>query len=396
LSVRRWLAILVITFIIGAILHNPMLVALATSLGVVIILTDFWQRHSLDGVTYVRKFYYTRAFPGESIVVSLEVENRKLLPLSYLRTADSWPKAVGPQDPELLSPSHLVDHGILTHIFSLRWNGKVRRSYPLVFTRRGVYKVGPVTLTSGDLFGLHERILDLDECTNLTVFPALIPQDPLVLRAEGPFGDARARRPLFEDPNRPQGVREYHPEDTFRRVHWPATAHTGQLQVKVFQPTTSMVMELCLNVSTYARYWEGVYPQLLEHLVSLCATLATQGIQAGYRVGLISNGCLANSDQPFRVPPGRRPKQLAHLLTALAGVTPIAIGSFDNFLIRESPAIPYGATLVVITAIMSPGLAESILRLKRHERRITLVSLAREAPPLLPGVTILHAPFTLS
>lgn len=370
-----------------------MLIAFSTSLIVVVLLTDWWQRHSMDRVVYRRKFFYTRSFPGEHVQFSLEVENRKLLPLSYLRASDSWPKAVAPEDDEILSPSHLADHGFLTHVFSLRWNGRVRRQYDLVFRKRGIYHIGPVTLTSGDLFGLHERILNVDQIDTVTVFPALIPQNPLPPRAEGPFGDSRTRKPLFQDPNRIQAIREYHPEDHFRKVHWPATAHTGRLQVKVFEPTTSQVVMLCLNVSTSSRYWEGVYPQLLEHLISLTATLATQGIQIGYRVGMISNGCLANSDQPFRIPPGRLPKQLAALLTSLAGVTPISIGSFENFLLREAPQIPYGATLVIVTAITTPELAESIMRLKRHERRITLVSVAQDVPPHLPGVTTRHTPF---
>ena len=372
-----------------------MLVVFATTLTVVVLITDGWQRHSLDRVVYRRKFYYTRAFPGEKVELSLDIENRKWLPLSWLRASDSWPKAVGPDDLEILSPSHLVDHGYLTHIFSLRWYGKVRRSYTLAFRKRGMYSIGPLMLSSGDLFGIHARLSDLNLIDQVTVYPALLPAEQLRLAAEGPFGEAKARRRLFEDPNRPVGVRDYHPEDSFRRVHWPATAHTGQLQVKLLQPTTSMVLMLCLNVSTSARYWEGVYPDLLEQLISVTATLASLGIQAGYRVGLISNGCLTNSDQPFRIPPGRLPRQLATLLTALAGVTSISMGSFENFLLREAPRVPYGATLVVISATTTPELAETLLRLKRHERQITLLSLAEEQPPYMPGITTVHRPYPI-
>lgn len=395
MTIRRWLSILAIAFMLGAILQNSMLVVFATTLTVVVLITDGWQRHSLDRVAYRRKFYYKRAFPGEKVDLSLEIENRKWLPLSWLRASDSWPKAVGPDDLEILSPSHLVDHGYLTHIFSLRWYGKVRRSYTLAFRKRGMYSIGPLMLSSGDLFGIHVRLSDLNLIDQVTVYPALLPAEQLRLTAEGPFGEAKARRKLFEDPNRPIGVRDYHPEDSFRRVHWPATAHTGQLQVKLLQPTTSMVLMLCLNVSTSARYWEGVYPELLEQLISVTATLASVGIQAGYRVGLISNGCLTNSDQPFRIPPGRLPRQLATLLTALAGVTSISMGSFENFLLREAPRVPYGATLVVISATTTPELAETLLRLKRHERQITLLSLAEDQPPYLPGITTVHRPYPI-
>lgn len=207
------------------------------------------------------------------------------------------------------------------------------------------------------------------------------------------MGDRRSRRRLFEDPNRPMGVREYHPEDSFRRVHWPATARTGELQVKVFQPTSGQVMVVCLNVSTFERTWEGVHPPMLEYLVSMSATMCTKGIENGYRVGLIANGCIAKSDQPFRIPPGRSPRQLATLLSALAGVNPVVTAPFERFLVREVPRVPYGATLLVISAVTNSTLAETLLKLKRHERRITLLSLAKHSPEPIPGIQILHMPF---
>ena len=380
-------------FYLGLVLRSPFLVALSTTLVVVLSLAYWWQKYSLNGVIYRRRFHYTRAFPGEVFPVKLEIENRKLLPLTWLRIQDNWPEAVAPEDETILTPSHISDEGRLVHVMSLRWYERTRREYNLLFRKRGVYKIGPVRLASGDIFGIYEQTGDLNLVDELTVFPSLASIDKLDLPPENPFGDRRSRRRLFEDPNRPMGVREYHPEDSFRRVHWPATARTSQLQVKVFQPTSARVMVLCLNVSTYYRYWEGVYPALLERLLSVAATLVSEGVQDGYRVGLISNGCLANSDQPFRIPPGRSPQQLAHLLQALAGVTPVAVAPFEQFLLKEIPRVPYGSTLLIVTAVASPELAETLLRLKKHERQLTLLSLAKQSPPNLPGVHSIHLPF---
>lgn len=393
MSIKRWLPIIALFFYFGLVLRSPFLLALSITVVIVLALAHWWQKSSLIGVEYRRRFHYTRAFPGEVYPVWLEIENRKILPLTWLRVQDSWPKAVAPEDENVLSPSHISGEGLLVHVMSLRWYERTRRNYNLLFRKRGVYKIGPVRLASGDIFGMYEQSGDLDLVEVLTVFPTLAPLHTLDLPPENPFGDQRSRRRLFEDPNRPMGVREYHPEDSFRRVHWPATARTCQLQVKVFQPTSAQVMVLCLNVSTYHRYWEGVYPALLERLLSVAATLVSQGVQDGYRVGLISNGCLANSDQPFRIPPGRSPQQLTFLLQALAGVTPVVVAPFEQFLLREVPRVPYGATLLIVTAVTSPELAENLLRLKKHERQLTLLSLAQEPPPRLPGVRSIHLPF---
>jgi hypothetical protein len=55
--------------------------------------------------------------------------------------------------------------------------------------------------------------------------------------------------------------------------------------------------------------------------------------------------------------------------------------------------VQYGATLIVLTAVTTPELATTLIQLKQHERHITLYSVAEEAPPVIPGIQIIHQPF---
>lgn len=390
---RHWLPILVLFFILGLILHLPGLISFSAMLITVIALAIWWRNHSLDHVIYRRRPRYHRGFPGEQIPMRLEVENRKLLPVSWLRIQDLIPKAIAPQEEDSFAPSHIPDKGFLTNLYSLRWYERSHRNFTLLLHKRGMYPVGPALLQSGDLFGLYETRAEHPSIDLFIVFPQLLPFQSLGLPAEDPFGDRRARRRLYEDPTQPIGVRDYHPEDSFRRVHWSATAHTGRLQAKVYQPTPANVLIVCLNAATYEHHWEGVQPQLFEHLISLAATLVYQGIQDGYRVGLISNGCLAHADQPFRVPPGRSPNQLAKLLQTLAAATPLVTAPFERFLIKEVPRLPYGATLIILSSVTTPAIWETLWQLKHHGRYITLLSLAKEPPPDIPGIRLFHLPF---
>jgi uncharacterized protein (DUF58 family) len=353
----------------------------------------WWKRHALDQIVYQRKFVYLRGYPRETLPLLVEIENRKFLPLPWVRVLDDVPNAIGPEDESLLRPTHVSDMGVLVSLFSLRWYERDRRAYELLLRKRGVYRVGPAHIDSGDLFGLFEQSEERETLDYLTVFPERIPFEELGLPSEDPFGDRPTRRRLYEDPNRPMGVRDYHPEDDFRHIHWPATAHTGLLQVKVYQPISARVLVVCLNVMTLPHYWEGTDPQLLEYLVKSATTLVERALEDGYRVGMISNSSLAHADQPFRVPPGRSPNQLVTLLTALASVTPFVTSTFDRFLIAEAPRQPYGATLMIVTAIVNDDLVETLLRLKQHGRRIILLSFAREPPPLMPGIAVYHRPF---
>lgn len=393
MSPDRWLPFLGVLFLLGALLKLPFLSTVSAALMVLIALTWFWRRHALDGILYRRKLHYRRGFRGEHLPLQIEVENRKLLPLSWLRIEDPWPLAIAPEDEQTLAPSHIQEQGLLTNVFSLRWFERSRRSYNLLLRKRGHFKIGPPRMQSGDLFGIYESSREQGPVDYLTVFPELLPLSALELPADDPFGDRQSRRRIFEDPNQPIGVRAYHPEDGFRRIHWPATARTGELQVRLLQPVSAKVVLICLNVVTLEHHWEGFIPALLERLVSVAATLVYQSFLAGYQVGLLSNGCLAYSDRPFRVQPGRAPDQLAHLLQTLAAVTPLVTAPFERYLLSEMPHIHYGASLVVVTASTPPALMETLQELKRYRRQITMVSLAQEPPANLPGVNLVHLPY---
>ncbi len=388
-----WAYLLLLLFVIGTLSGAPWLVAFAVAVATVIAAAVAWRRHALDHLTYRRRWHYRRGFPGEKLEVRIEVDNRKLLPISWLRVSDPWPLAVAPIDRSNLGPSHIPDTGMLMNLYSLRWFEHINRNFTLLLKQRGVYPVGPALLESGDMFGFFDQRLEQPDQDYVTVFPEVDAFPSLMVRTNGPFGDRRARRHLFEDPNLPMGIRPYQPEDDFRRIHWPATARTGELQVKVYQPVSSQVMVVCLNAVTTAAPWMGTTHDLFEQMVRISASLVYRSMQDGYAVGLLSNGCLAHADRPFRILPGRSPNHLPSLLQALAAVTTITVTSFETYLIRSMPQIPYGAALVIVTALVTPELSDTLLRLKRYRSNITLISLEPTPPPALPGIQMIHLPY---
>lgn len=395
MSFKNFAPWLLVIFLFGAFLQQTWLVTFSVALAVVFLLAQVWKEHALKGVTYTRRWHYRRGFPGETTTVRIVAANNKFLPLSWLRAVDRWPDTVGPSLPPHASDRarRIANHGQLINLFSFKWFEKITRPVEIQFRKRGVYPLGPVRLESGDIFGIAEGSKTLENREFLTVFPEILPFKSLKLPTEDPFGYQASRKRLFEDPNLPIGVRPYQPEDDFRRVHWGATARTGDLQVKIYQPVTSRLMMVCLNVLTSKRPWLGTNQDLLERLVSLAATIAYQGIEDNYAVGLISNGCLTHADHPFHISPGRSPGQLAILLEALASVTAYTTAPFEDYILNALPATAYGATLVVVTGFVTPELSQTLLRLKRYRANTTLISLEETPPPDLPGIRVVHLPF---
>ncbi len=389
---QNWLALLVVLVFVSLVFGLPELLALSGAALAVVPVALLWSRWSLHRVSYRRAFSERRAFPGEVVEIRVDLANDKPLPLSWLTVTDTWPMGVPLLDRELAtSPNKLV--GYLSHAVAVRGRERVQRSYRVQCQQRGFYPFGPVRLVSGDLFGLFERERWDEDRDWLIVYPTVRELVELGLPPKEPFGETRADQPIFEDPSRAVGVRDHQPEDSFRHVHWKATARRQALQVKVYEPTTSFHLVVFLNVATFERYWEGVVPEMLERAISVAASIASYGVEQRYVLGLVANGTFPGSDQAVKVPPGRSPYQLMHVLEALAAVTSFATTSIEHLLLAESPRLPWGATLVVVSGVVTDRLLETLLRLKDVGRRVVLVSLAPEPPEReLPGVLVYHMP----
>jgi hypothetical protein len=108
---------------------------------------------------------------------------------------------------------------------------------------------------------------------------------------------------------------------------------------------------------------------------------------------LIANGCVPRSDQPIKVLPSRDPEGLTRVLEALAAVTSYATADIEQLLAAQSPRLALGATLVVVTTVVTENLLAQMLRLRDAGRRLTLVSLDPDYQADGPeGVLTFHIP----
>jgi uncharacterized protein (DUF58 family) len=395
-----WILLALLATILGVATGQEALLFMAALLVTVVPLTRLWNRWSLRNIAYTRDLSESRAFVGESVDLSIELTNNKLLPLSWLRVDDRFPDIMPPQGRALI-PSGMPKIGLLSHVAALSWYEKVRWHYSIPCTQRGFYFFGPVQLRSGDIFGIFESEAVLDGTTRLIVYPQVQPLERLGLPAKDPFGGQRTHRPVFEDPTRVVGVRDYHPDDPMRRVHWKATARTQNLQVRVWEPTEEPQIVVLLNVATFRRHWQGINRELLEWVISVAASICMHAFTDRNTVGLLANASVPQSDQPVKVLPGRSPRQMRYILEALAAITVFATMPIERLLHNEARKMGWGATLAVVTAVVTDELQAEMLRLHRAGRRMALVSLdndfteAAAAQLGAQGITIYRLPHRL-
>jgi hypothetical protein len=161
--------------------------------------------------------------------------------------------------------------------------------YALETQRRGYYQLGPTLLETGDLLGLHRSFRIANQPDYITVLPKLVVLEGFEVSSRRPMGDLKVEDRVLEDPTLLSGLREYRSGDPMNRVHWKATARTGTLHTRVFQPTCVQGAMLLLDMheSTNETRNEPVRSDLA---VTAAASIAHWLYQNAEPFGLISNG----------------------------------------------------------------------------------------------------------
>lgn len=384
-----WTALAALLFFLGLAFRQGSLIVIAGMLVLVSLIGWLWDRLALGGVEYSRRFGERRAFVGETISLDLSLVNRKALPVGWVRVVDRVPMAL-PIDGIDVMATDVETVGRITLVFALRWYERVSRHYTIRCLKRGFYQFGPVELEAGDVFGLFSRKRRIDWPQWFIVYPKVESLASLGLPPKEPFGPAKAERQLFDDPIRTVGVRDYRPEDELRRIHWKATARRQELQSRVYEPSTAHNLVIMLNVATLAKHWQGYVPERLERIVSVSASIAAYAVEKRWPVGVIANGALPKSDQAIKVLPGRGTEQLTRVMEALAAVSAVATKQIEDLLRMESPRLPWGSTLVIVTSIVTDPLKATLADLRAEGRRLVLATLEKvdEGDPLLQGILV--------
>ena len=375
-----------VLFVAGFAASQPPVAAV----GLVVVLLGwagrYWSRHLFDRLTLKREPAETRVFIGERVPLKVELENRKPLPLPWYE----WRLGLSghlPVEDEVLGAAAVPGQKWLIRKGALGWYQRHDWTFTLAPDTRGYHQVGTATIRSADLLGAYPRSFEDDGRTHLVVFPRVFSMEDLGLPSGRPFGERKGGNRVFEDPLRSAGLREYRPGDPLRRIDWKATARSGDLRSRVYEPSATQQLYLLVNIDTMEHAWEGYLRDELERIVSVSASLCVWAAGARYAVGLLANGAFPDADRPIRLPPSRSRDQVSRLLEALAVIQPLTMGDLAGAIQRESGKLPQGSTLVVVASLMPPALAGVLARLHDEGHNVFVIATSqrvREAVP--PGI----------
>ncbi|HEV2580489.1 MAG TPA: DUF58 domain-containing protein [Ktedonobacteraceae bacterium] len=419
---RKWYYTTLAIILFSLVIRQPLLLLLGILALLVLASIDIWANYCMRNLRYQRELSARRVLFGEAFTFSITLENAKLLPLPWLEIEESISRSLVFADHNARVRQSSASF-VMESLFSLRWYERLTRRYTVTCAQRGVHTIGPTTLRSGDVFGFLNRQETIEEREYLMVYPMVVPLTRFSLPARHPFGDYNAPRRLLEDPSRVIGVREYQYGDEMRRVHWKATARAMQLQSKVYQPTTTYTMVIFLNLMQHLDVWYGIHPELQELAICAAASVANWALDEGLAVGLYANTMMympefgmklpklpAPGSEPgddevsvesivaeqlqrrrIHLPPASSEDQRRRIMETLARIQTYFGSPLEDMIQVERTRLPAGATVVVITAVISEPLLDILSRVRSSGHAVTLIFVG-DIPmsKQLAGITVYH------
>lgn len=334
--------------------------------GGLLFLSLLWSWTSVNGVQIGRQTRSRRAQVGKTLDEHFIVRNASLIPKIWLELRDH--STVPGHNPSFVTP-------LLMPNATYRW---LARTTCVI---RGEYTLGPLTLVSGDPFGLFQSTRHIAATSRLLVYPPIVPvynfATPIGLLSGG---DARRQRTHIVTTNA-AGVREYAPGDSFNRIHWKSSARKDRLLVKEFELDPMADVWLFLDLSPtalFARPYtaEGgligdffIPPSSAEYAIVAAASLTQFFLLKERTLGFVVYNPVRNFMHPDR---GNR--QLTRILEALAVAKIESPMTCEQLLALEGHHMARGTTVIIVTADPTDGwIREANLMARRGLRAIAVL-----------------------
>ena len=228
------------------------------------------------------------------------IENRKA-PVPWLRVESQFRSGLAFDNQLNLDISEGQFNQNHKSFFSLLPWTKILRRHRITAKRRGLYKLGTVSMTTGiwsewsrlseqDVVRRHYRVPDADGCVGYGA------------PGQTWMGEMLVRRWILEDPFLISGVREYRDGDPLKDIQWKATARTGILQVHRRDTTADSRLLIYLNIEDHEQMWsKATRPEPIEYGIRLAAGITAHLLSQGMEIGMGTNGTLGedSTDEAF-------------------------------------------------------------------------------------------------
>ncbi|HEY40724.1 MAG TPA: DUF58 domain-containing protein [Dehalococcoidia bacterium] len=339
-----------------ALLGGSTLVLRLFFLSVLVLLVSYlWTVMGVRGITVRAEPPPEHCQVGKRFQQKMTVVNKSRLPKLWLKIEEGA-KLPGHRDAVVLNLSAGDSH---------EWESSVH------CYRRGRYDLGRVVATSTDPFGFFTRRRALGEAHSMLVYPATFDLPLFKSVSFDELGLRAGYQSVSQLSSNASSVREFYSGDSLNHIHWPSTAHTGRLMVKMFDADRSSNVAktawVVLDMQARAHVGEGE-ESTEEYAVNVAASLVKRQLDAGMRVGLLAAG-----EQFYHVHPERGEEHLWRILEALAVVRAAGEMSVERLIADHMELLRGDSIVIIVTPSVTGGLFDATRQLRNRVDTVVVI-----------------------
>ena len=328
-------------------------------------------RYGLKRMSCTRTFSTPTFFVGDEgeLIEVVRNETPCILPWMRAESRISPNIRLGRQD-----NLHVSGEMYYCSLFTIMPHQQIRRRHRVKFLHRGYYDLGSVSLTAGDMLGLTKTHKIIDLSVPVLVYPRLLDPEDLPVPMSRTLGEIVRRQQLLQDPFLVRGLRPYQPGDPVRDIHWPATARTGEVHVRVHDYTARTRLLVVLNMQSEELQWRDRLSEedqaVVEYAISMAATLCMQTLRSGLAVGFAANMPLGDSHESALLLPADGTSREEELLAAFARLEIVRTQHFPALL--DALTAYSGLDILILSRYDSDSIQASISQLRRSGNEVSL------------------------
>lgn len=342
--------------------------------------SQWWTRQLPRWILVEWQADQTRVMPGTPIAIRLRLHNRTWLPLPGTLVQFSLPDHVAAADAdEAVQRNQRL---WLRFRFHLPPKKSAERLFVITPHKRGVLWLSEAHMETIPLFGEESAPLPLPFSFSVLVYPQPLPLPALDTWSTEPEGSRVTRLHPTEDVTFLRGVRQYAPGDWLRHIHWKASAKTGQLQTRLFEPTASPRWKLVGHIlPSYEPLLQRHNDETNERAISALAALSVFCRRHAYSAELLLT-VKQRGREHYQLSAGSGKAHHIQLMTHLAKLHQYAPTSLPSLLHRLEHVSSPGEMIILVTPRLDERSVEMIERLSARGLRFTVIDVSGEQPAL--------------
>jgi uncharacterized protein (DUF58 family) len=348
--------------------------AFITLLIFLLALAEYTRQRGFDKLTITRKSDKLAVNEGEEFKITINIENDKWLPISFLLLKEKVPGNIEFTLEESLR--RYIEFNYHVTRYNINWFEKIRRSYSYKASKRGTYLLKEIEVSIGDIFGFFSRDVVIDDYLELLVYPKLLDLKKLEFNTTSLYGDNIIRRWIYKDPLYIKGIREYNIEDRMKDIHWKSSLKMNKLMVKDYDYTSEMELVIIVNVQCGDPYWQSIIPKDIERAISVGASFAKQALKEGIPVGLQTNSQLLSYGNSFSKGVAPSLNSLKSIMELCARIDYTPRLAFNEFLQQEGRYFNKNRTYLIITSHLNAEAVSLLSKLRRTGFLIKLLDVS--------------------